>query len=1057
MSPVIDEVSELMEKYSNTTKIIWLGDLNGSLAQERRYKRDLLLQEFCSANGLESLDDCSEATFYMNNQLIPTSRIDHILQLKYQIQLLNCKTCIDVRNPINTSPHNPISVEFQTTFTLQDKRGREDVTKHSSSIGNGVKPRINWDKVDADKYYDLTELHISLVNKYAGADASPELLLDRLNDLLYSLSQQCLAKKQIAKSRKQPRKQSYDYKLIPLIKYSKQCFYLWKCSGRPVDENDETLTNLKRSKKQLRSMQRRLKAERHMEEQTQLMEASEYNPTVMHKLIQKQRRTSNISTDVIFNGERFGGVDLTNEWGKYFQTLATPVNRSEFVGNYKQSSQIRNIILQSVNENEDFDQNLSDRLDVTLVEKLLSSMKNGKSPDLYGISSEHLKMAHPNLVPIITSILKKIVDRRCIPDQLKCGIITPVYKNKGSKSSPDNYRRITVTSVIGKLLEKFLVLPTKEILQNQLNKQQRFFCKSSSSLNTAFILSEAIANAKDVRSPLYVMFLDASKAFDVVWHDSLLNKIHDLNINGDLWLLYRSLYQEVSSRVKCNGVLSSSIKEEQGVRQGGIPSTELFKARCDKLLCMVEGSNSGYKIGSIDCSIPTCADDTALVAAKIQDLQTLINIAEFDSNRERYKFSSSKSVAMTFSNKRAGRELPCDILTLEGKSVHSSNKETHLGIIRTPDGNATCTVENNISKARKSWYSMMGAGLQGLGGLHPDVSTKIWNAYVVPRLTYGLEVMNLNETHYSSLEIFQRLSLRYIQHLPPGTASAAVILLLGVRPIQCIIERNILTFFANLCRLDNSKEKKILLRQACVSNSSASGFTQRVKALLCKYDLPSIYTLLSRVPSKRIWKQLVSNAVDTYWLTDLCEKAKYKSTLNYLNIQGCTFGRSHNLWSMTPMLHREILKSSVKVKLLLGQYQLESVAAKRGTTSSKVCTLCKLEDETQLHFVLRCPAYRSVRDPIITEILEIIDQESININKQDDEELMKLLMDSSFYNIPMCVSITIESLSRKLVYTLHSARAKFCSAFNLQTTSQATQNTSTDGAPNNRRELQRIE
>lgn len=141
---------------------------------------------------------------------------------------------------------------------------------------------------------------------------------------------------------------------------------------------------------------------------------------------------------------------------------------------------------------------------------------------MYGISSEHLKYASPSINRILTNLLKKIVDNNEIPDQLKNGVITPVFKNKGSMTCPDNYRRITVTSTIGKLLEKFLVIPTKESLGPQLNKQQRGFCNASS-INTAYILSEVIADAKDENRPLHVTFLDASKAFDVVWHNSLLN------------------------------------------------------------------------------------------------------------------------------------------------------------------------------------------------------------------------------------------------------------------------------------------------------------------------------------------------------------------------------------------------------------------------------------------------------------------------------------------------------------------------------------------------------
>ena len=96
------------------------------------------------------------------------------------------------------------------------------------------------------------------------------------------------------------------------------------------------------------------------------------------------------------------------------------------------------------------------------------------------------------------------------------GIITPGFKKKGSSKSPDNYRRITVTSLIGKVLEMAMVTPVKLIIGPKLNKLQRGFCDNASAANTGFILSECIAESSDQKKPMYITFLDASKAFHVV-------------------------------------------------------------------------------------------------------------------------------------------------------------------------------------------------------------------------------------------------------------------------------------------------------------------------------------------------------------------------------------------------------------------------------------------------------------------------------------------------------------------------------------------------------------
>jgi hypothetical protein len=48
------------------------------------------------------------------------------------------------------------------------------------------------------------------------------------------------------------------------------------------------------------------------------------------------------------------------------------------------------------------------------------------------------------------------------------------------------------------------------------------FTKGVPPTNAGLLLTEAIAETLDDNFPLYFVFIDASKAFDVVWHPSLL-------------------------------------------------------------------------------------------------------------------------------------------------------------------------------------------------------------------------------------------------------------------------------------------------------------------------------------------------------------------------------------------------------------------------------------------------------------------------------------------------------------------------------------------------------
>jgi hypothetical protein len=51
---------------------------------------------------------------------------------------------------------------------------------------------------------------------------------------------------------------------------------------------------------------------------------------------------------------------------------------------------------------------------------------------------------------------------------------------------------------------------------------------------------------------LFLITLDAQKAFDKLNHEILFNKIYHDGITGDLWILLRNMYRDMSVQVKWN-------------------------------------------------------------------------------------------------------------------------------------------------------------------------------------------------------------------------------------------------------------------------------------------------------------------------------------------------------------------------------------------------------------------------------------------------------------------------------------------------------------------------
>ena len=236
-------------------------------------------------------------------------------------------------------------------------------------------------------------------------------------------------------------------------------------------------------------------------------------------------------------------------------------------------------------------------------------------------------------------------------DSMKIGLITPVFKKKGSNIDSKIYRGITVIPIITKVLELVKRARLKHLILEKQNKLQRGFTDKSSPMNTALILEEYISDRRDIQAPAYLAFLDAKSAFDVVSHKRLMRKLFNIGVEGNMWTIINSLHQDARSAVKWQGAISKQFRVEQGVRQGGILSTDFYKVYNDGHLDRLTIAKNATRIGPVICVAPACADDTVVAADCPKVLQSLLDIGVDYSKMERYILQPVKSVVIEILNK----------------------------------------------------------------------------------------------------------------------------------------------------------------------------------------------------------------------------------------------------------------------------------------------------------------------------------------------------------------------------------------------------------------------
>ena len=122
---------------------------------------------------------------------------------------------------------------------------------------------------------------------------------------------------------------------------------------------------------------------------------------------------------------------------------------------------------------------------------IVRSFRLNKAQDVFGLSAEHLKYAPDVLFHVLATLMNSIFCKGHIAPSLKQGIHTPVLKKKKDAILITNYRGITISSIIGKVLERVLQNRTKQQIEDQRTKMQRGFTNNFSVLNVALIVSEA--------------------------------------------------------------------------------------------------------------------------------------------------------------------------------------------------------------------------------------------------------------------------------------------------------------------------------------------------------------------------------------------------------------------------------------------------------------------------------------------------------------------------------------------------------------------------------------
>ena len=313
-------------------------------------------------------------------------------------------------------------------------------------------------------------------------------------------------------------------------------------------------------------------------------------------------------------------------------------------------------------------------------------------PDI--ISAKMLKEAGSSIAPSLLKLFTLSINKSVFPCQWKKANVTPLFK-KDDPSLLNNYRPISLLSLVGKLLERVIFKHVYNYLldNNIITVKQSGFKPGDSSSCQLSHLYHLFCKALDDKKEVRIVFCDISKAFDRVWHNGLIYKLKKIGISGKLLKWFENYLSDRQQRVVINGESSDWGYIMAGVPQGSILGPLLFLIYINDLADIV---NSNIRLFADDTTVFVYVDNPN-ESAKILN-NDLARMHQWASTWL-VKFSPEKTKSMTISWKK--NKIGHPPLVFGGIALQEVDSFKHLGITLQNDLLWDKHIDNILNSANK--------------------------------------------------------------------------------------------------------------------------------------------------------------------------------------------------------------------------------------------------------------------------------------------------------------------------------------------------------------------